>query len=339
MNISSYTYLSTYARRGIHLLRQRWPNIDKHFNERDIDVDRINSEMTCTPEDLNAVMDLLVDKMGVSASFLFAREIRLSYMGPAAAVMLSAPNVQAALAWAVRVTNNESGTRVKMFVINGDAELTWEMDKNLTAGCRECAIMATAKIASEILAQGCDGVPIRKCVLTLPTDCVVAADLISGALNNITINWCGTSKEMGLHVPAAFLKQRLINSDELVYKVSKEYAELFFDSITAKDNKSYTRTVIDTVRQMDPLDVDLKSTAKEIGQSETAFKDRLRTEGSTFTEARNEAWMQIALRLAEGGASRVDAADHFGKSSANFGEWFKAHHPAGKSYSDIKNLV
>ena len=337
MNKTQATYASSYTRRAIHLLRQRWPNIDKEFVDRGIDTDAMMSEMFCSAEQLSAVMQLLYDKMGDSAGYLFARGIRLSFLGPAAATMLSAPDIRTALSWSVQSGNATSGTTAKLFVFGQGAEMTFTLGESLSAGVAEIAIVTTAKLTSEILSQGVGGVPIRKCILTLPTDCVSAPDLIAGALNNITIDW-DASKPMSLFVPNNFLKQPLVNSDPITFQQSIAYSARFFEAANASepDRNNLTVACTDTIRQMDPLDVSLTSCAKAIGLSETVLKDRLRDAGTTFTEVRNAAWIEIALKLAEQSASRVEAADHFGKTSANFGEWFKAHHPDGKSYSEIK---
>lgn len=337
MNKTQATYSSSYTRRAIHLLRQRWPNIDKEFVERGIDTDAMMTEMFCSGEQLGAVMQLLYDKMGDSAGYLFARGVRLSFVGPAAATMLSSPDIRTALSWCVQVGNLSSGTEIKLFVLGKGAEMTFNFPDDMSAGFGEIAIVTTAKLISEILSQGVGGVPIRKCILTLPTDCVSAPDLIAGALNNITINW-DASKPISLFVPRDFLKQPLVNSDPITFQQSIAYAAGFFEAANAAspDRNNLTIATIDTIRQMDPLDVSLTSASKSMGLSETVLKDRLRESGTTFTEIRNAAWIEIALKLAEQSASRVEAANHFGKTSANFGEWFKAHHPAGKSYSEIK---
>ena len=335
-------YNSSYSRLAIHMLRQRWASTDADLAEIGVDVDQIFTSAVCPLESHVAVFALLCSesRLGNSASYLFARRLRLSYMGPSAAMMLSAPTIKEALTRGVQITNaTVPHLNNALYDLGGNTiEVVWRaMPDNVfyeDGYMKELQMLSTAKITAEILAVAAGGISTHTCTFYFPVKRPPASDLVASILNGINVVWDDTEPTMRLCVTRDFAEQPLMNSSPDVYAQSMIYAETYFASLQKKDIN--TRLALDAIRSMPPSQVSLRSVARSLNVSESVLKDRLRTEGTTFTSLRNEAHIEVAIRLARQGASRAKAADHFNKSSANFGEWFKSHHPEGKTYTEVK---
>jgi AraC-like DNA-binding protein len=317
--------VTTYARVALAALgKERWPAASEVVGT---DVSAFMVEPYLDIEHHHRLLQHLVDVLGMTrAAQLYWSRTRLSMMGPAATLVLSAPTVRDAVTNAIKITRLQSGVTINVWQ---DGGALWISDKPADGsmlaeipGCWGVYAVVIVRLFCEIMQMACTDdfsdfevhIPVPRPYEAAFTQTAVLPTLVwDSPWEGIVGKW-----------PARVLDMPTLNGNPATYEISQQYLQNWLNTPGAP---MFTPTPIETlviseIEMLNPHIVDQELVCKRLAMSPAKLRRELAAEGTTFQDVRNQTWLKMAKQQLQYGQSKAQVADFLGKDPSNFGTWF-----------------
>ena len=292
-------------------------------------------------EDHHIALEYLCERIGTTRAALeFLQRVRLSYMGPAATLVLGAPTVRDAVINAVKLTRLQAGVTVRAEVTPKGMTILDRPRDDLVAEFPRAVhiyIATITAIMAEIMKAGAHDY-LDECVISVPWPRPRNAGIAEAMLGGVRIEWDSKGPDVSGFWPAKVLDAPILTGSPSTYAISEAYLDSYLNNPDAPKmvDTPFTSVVQTEIEMMPVEDISLDRVAERMHMSASGLRKKIASEGVSFTDAKNAVLLERAKRMAREGATKTEAATALDKAQSNFGVWFEDQ--AGVSYAEYQRM-